>query len=68
MSKSKENQHFQGGLPVTGLYDHQGVLRVSGDLEDCLAYAELFGFEVESFSLVSLVGELPVRSHPANSN
>lgn len=53
---------------MTGLYDHQGVLRVSGDLEDCLAYAELFGFEVESFSLVSLVGELPVRSHPANSN
>ena len=53
---------------MTGLYDHQGVLRVSGDLEDCLAYAELFGFEVESFSLVPLVGELPARSHPGSNN
>jgi hypothetical protein len=51
--------------PVTGLYDHQGVLRFTGrDQADCLAYADLFGMEVGTFSLSSLPdgqGTMPLR-------
>ncbi len=40
---------------MTGLYDHQGVLRFAGrDTADCLAYAELFALEPGSFSITSL--------------
>ena len=43
---------------MLGLYDQQGLLRFSGrDLEDCLAYAELFALAEGSFSLESLVHE-----------
>jgi hypothetical protein len=39
---------------VTGLYDHQGVLRFTGrDQADCLAYADLFGMEAGTYSLSS---------------
>ena len=56
------------GRPVIGLYDHQGVLRVSGALEDCLAYAELFDFDGEDFSLVPLLSDLPAHPHPGHSS
>jgi hypothetical protein len=40
---------------LTGLYDHQGVLRFAGrDVDDCLAYAELFALPPGSFSITSL--------------
>ncbi|MCS5697634.1 hypothetical protein NZK32_01060 [Cyanobium sp. FGCU-52] len=40
---------------VTGLYDHQGILRFAGSCaSDCLAYAELFALPAGSFTLVSL--------------
>jgi len=40
---------------VTGLYDHQGILRFAGSsASDCMAYAELFGLPADSFTLVSL--------------
>ena len=43
---------------TTGLYDNQGVLRYAGsDASACLAYAELFGFEENDFTLVTLVDE-----------
>jgi hypothetical protein len=53
---------------VIGLYDHQGVLRVAGAEEDCLAYAELFDFQGDDFSLVPLWGDLPGHPHPGHSN
>jgi hypothetical protein len=38
-----------------GLYDSEGVLRFSGrDPIDCLAYAELFGFEQAEYSIESI--------------
>jgi len=40
---------------LTGLYDHQGMLRFSGrDRADCLAYAELFGIQEGTYSIQSL--------------
>ena len=40
---------------MTGLYDAQGLLRFAGrDPEDCLAYAEFFGLNEESYILESL--------------
>jgi hypothetical protein len=40
---------------LTGLYDHQGVLRFAGrDVADCLAYAELFAMPPSCYSLASL--------------
>ncbi|MFM7394619.1 MAG: hypothetical protein ACKO22_09715 [Cyanobium sp.] len=40
---------------MTGLYDHQGILRFAGSsASDCLAYAELFALPDDSFTLVSL--------------
>jgi hypothetical protein len=49
-------------FPVTGLYDHQGVLRFTGrDQADCLAYADLFGMEAGTYSLSSLPdGQVPM--------
>ncbi len=38
-----------------GLYDKEGILRyVNSDKDACLAYAELFGFNSQSYSLMSL--------------
>ena len=40
---------------MLGLYDSHGVLRYAGrDQADCLAYAELFGFEEGAYSLEPL--------------
>ena len=40
---------------MTGLYDHQGILRFAGtSASDCLAYAELFALPADSFTLMSL--------------
>jgi hypothetical protein len=40
---------------MTGLYDHQGVLRFSGrDNVECLEYAELFSMDAGSYILASL--------------
>lgn len=40
---------------MTGLYDHQGVLRYAGrDHADCLAYAELFDLAPGTYSLSAL--------------
>lgn len=40
---------------MTGLYDHQGVLRFTGrDVADCQEYAELFALGVGSYSIASL--------------
>jgi hypothetical protein len=41
--------------PLTGLYDHQGVLRFAGrDQADCLAYLELFGLDPRCCSITLL--------------
>ena len=38
-----------------GLYDKEGILRyVNSDKDACLAYAELFDFNTENYSLMSL--------------
>tara|TARA_B100001115_G_C15601215_1_gene287902 strand:+ start:391 stop:576 length:186 start_codon:yes stop_codon:yes gene_type:complete len=38
-----------------GLYDKEGILRyVNSDKDACLAYAELFDLNSQSFSLMSL--------------
>ncbi len=43
---------------MLGLYDSDGVLRFAGrDREDCLAYAELFALEPDSYSLESVTIE-----------
>lgn len=40
---------------MLGLYDSDGVLRFAGrDRDDCLAYAELFALEEQSYSLESV--------------
>ena len=46
---------------MTGLYDHQGVLRFSGrDSVECLEYAELFSLAAGSYILASLEKYDPV--------
>jgi hypothetical protein len=51
---------------VTGLYDDQGVLRFTGrDSDDCLAYAELFGMDPNTYSLARLT---PLDPHSARSS
>lgn len=51
---------------MTGLYDHQGVLRFTGrDTADCLEYAELFALSVDSYCISSLEKpppDLPVQN------
>ena len=38
-----------------GLYDREGILRyVNSDKDACIAYAELFDLNEESYSLMSL--------------
>tara|TARA_Y100001933_G_scaffold213261_1_gene218791 strand:+ start:347 stop:532 length:186 start_codon:yes stop_codon:yes gene_type:complete len=38
-----------------GLYDKEGILRyVNSDKDACLAYADLFGLNAKSYSLMSL--------------
>lgn len=57
---------------MTGLYDHQGVLRFAGrDSDDCLAYAELFGldrsgYSLESLTLINLAGRCAARPESSN--
>jgi hypothetical protein len=51
---------------MTGLYDNQGVLRCAGrDVDDCLAYAELFGLAADRYSLEALEAPRPLHSQPA---
>lgn len=46
---------------MTGLYDHQGVLRFSGrDSVECLEYAELFCLAAGSYILAILEKHDPV--------
>ncbi|MEX0589394.1 MAG: hypothetical protein WD136_09070 [Cyanobium sp.] len=50
---------------MTGLYDSEGVLRFAGrDQGDCLAYAQLFDLDADSYSLASLACGLTAVSRP----
>ena len=59
-----------------GLYDREGVLRyVNSDKDACIAYAELFNLNAQSYSLLSLndtiddLGDINFDQNPVkNSN
>ena len=59
-----------------GLYDREGILRyVNTDKDACIAYAELFDLNAQSYSLMSLndtiddIGDINFDQSPAkNSN
>ena len=43
---------------MVGLYDGEGVFRCAGrDRDDCLAYAELFALDPQTYSLESVAVE-----------
>jgi hypothetical protein len=53
---------------LTGLYDHQGILRFAGtSASDCLAYAELFALPADSFTLMSLEKVVGLERPPGSS-
>ena len=59
-----------------GLYDKEGILRyVNSDKDACIAYAELFDLNTQSYLLISLnetsedLGDINFDQNPAkNSN
>ena len=59
-----------------GLYDRDGILRyINSDKDACMAYAELFDLNAQSYSLMSLndsiddLGDVNFDQNPAkNSN
>ena len=58
-----------------GLYDKEGILRyVNSDKDACLAYAELFDLNSQSFSLMSLhetiedFGDINLDQNQAKNN
>ena len=64
------------GIKMYGLYDREGILRyVNTDKDACIAYAELFDMNTQSYLLISLndtvvgLGDINFDQNPAkNSN
>ena len=58
-----------------GLYDKEGILRyVNSDKDACIAYAELFDLNAQSYLLMSLndttddIGDINFDQNPAKNN